>query len=183
MTPLKEKLKSYLPSPQTHPESTKSEGSKELTVSPPEGRPSQIRHRTPPISPPSQYPQGLSSPPSDTQAFSQLFDPSGARSYEVENEEAEGVWGYLVPVDPVFGDRLVLRARGACPAPYPTSFFGKGTKRGKARTEKVNNYVEEEKRYETEKQKSGFPASGYLIGRHIECGTQKTESSGEDSED
>lgn len=182
MTPLKEKLKSYLPSPQTHPQSTKSEGYKELTASPPEGRPSQIEHRTPPISPPSHYTQGLSSPPSDTQAFSQLLDPSGVRSYEVEDEEAEGVWGYLVPIDPVFGDRLVLRTRGACPAPFPNSHFGKGTKRGKAQTEKAN-LVEEEKQYEAEKHNIGFPGSGYLIGRHIECGTQNSLSNGEDFED
>ena len=68
-TPLKEKLKSYLPSPLTHQESTRSDDYKESTASPPEGRPSQIRHRTP-ISPPAHYTQGLSSPQSDTQAFS-----------------------------------------------------------------------------------------------------------------
>lgn len=170
-TPLKENLKSYLPSPLTHQESTKSEDYKELTASPPEGRPSQIRHRTPPISPPALHTQGLSSPPSDTQAFSQLINPNKVRSYEVEDEEAEGVWGYLVPVDPVFGESLVCRARAACPAPYPNSHFGKGSRhRGKAQKETVD-YVDEEKQYEAEKRLFGFPAGGYLIGRHIECGT------------
>ena len=170
-TPLKEKLKSYLPSPLTHNESTKSEDCKELTASPPEGRPSQIRHRTP-ISPPTHYTQGLSSPPSDTQAFSQLLNPLGPRSYEVEDEEAEGVWGYLVPVDPIFGDPLVCRARAACPAPYPNAHFAKGTKhRGKAQVDK-GDLIREEEHYEAEKRISGFPAGGYLIGRHIECGTQ-----------
>ena len=176
-------MKSYLPSPVTHQDSTKSEDCKELTASPPEGRPSQIRHRTPPISPPAHHTQGLSSPPSDTQAFSQLLNPSGLRSYEVEDEEAEDVWGYLVPVDPIFGDRLVCRARAACPAPFPNSNFGKGTKdRGKAQTDEVD-YVAEEKEYETEKRVSGFPAGGYLIGRHLECGRQTSQDRGEDSKD
>ena len=179
-TPLKDKIKSYLPSPLTHQESTKSEYSKELTASPPEGRPSQIRHRTPPKdSSPVHYTQGLSSPPSDTQAFSQFVIPPKARSHEVEDEEAEGVWGYLVPVDPIFGDTLVCRARVACPAPYPSSHFGKGTtKRDLAPTE-IANYVDEEKLYEAEKLSSGFPGGGYLIGRHPECGMQKSQSRGE----
>lgn len=182
-TPLKDKKKSYLPSPLTHQESTKSEDYKELTASPPEGRPSQIRHRTPPISSSAHYTQGLSSPPSDTQAFSQLLVTPKARSHEVEDEEAEGVWGYLIPVDPTFGDVLVLKARAACPAPYPSSDFGKGTKnRGKAQTERIN-YVDEEKNYENEKLLKGFPGGGYLIGRHIECGMHKLHSSGEDVED
>lgn len=175
-TPLKDKIKSYLPSPLTHQESTKSDDYKELTASPPEGRPSQIRHRTPPISPPAPYTQGLSSPPSDTQAFSQLLKPTETRSWEVDDEEAEGVWGYLVPVDPIFGDTLVCRARAACPAPYPTSSFGKGNKsRGKARKGKVD-FVDEEEQYEAEKRVSGFPAGGYLIGRHIECGMEITRA-------
>ena len=171
-TPLKEKIKSYLPSPLTHQESTKSEDYKEVTASPPEGRPSQIRHRTPPISPPALHTQGLSSPPSDTQAFSQLLKPPERPSWEVDDEQGEGVWGYLVPVDPVFGERLVCRARAACPAPYPSSRFGKGAKpRGKAQKESIN-YLEEEKQYEADKRVLGFPAGGYLIGRHLECGTQ-----------
>ncbi len=183
-TPLKDKLKSYLPSPLTHQESTKTEEDyKELTASPPEGRPSQIRHRTPPISSPIHFTQGLSSPPSDTQAFSQFIIPPNAHSHEVEDEEAEGVWGYLVPVDPSFGDTLICRARAACPAPYPSSHFGNGTKdRGKAQTG-IANYVDEEKQYEDEKRLSGFPGGGYLIGRHPECGMQNSQSSGEDVED
>ena len=169
-TPLKDKLNSYLPSPLTHQESTKSEDYKELTASPPEGRPSQIRHRTPPVSSPAPFTQGLSSPPSDTQAFSQFLVPPQTLSHEVEDEEAEGVWGYLVPVDTTFGDTLVCRARAACPAPYPSAGFGKGTKhRGKAQNGTVN-YVDEEEKYEDEKRVTGFPAGGYLIGRHPECG-------------
>ena len=184
-TPLKEKNKSYLPSPLTHQESTKTEDYKELTASPPESRLSQIRHRTPPASSAALYSaalykQGLSSPPSDTQAYSQFLNPSNTRSYyEVEDEEAEGVWGYLVPVDRIFGDPLVCRARAACPAPYPNSHFGKGTKkRGNAQTGTVS-YVDEEKQYESEKRVKGFPGGGYIIGRHPECGMQKPLLSGE----
>ena len=181
-TPLKDKIKSYLPSPLTHQECSKTDY-KELTASPPEGRPSQIRHRTPPISSPVHYTQGLSSPPSDTQAFSQFLLPPKARSHEVEDEEAEGVWGYLVPVDSIFGDTLVCRARAACPAPYPNAHFGKGTKdRGKAEKELVN-YVDEEKEYEFEKGLVGFPGGGYLIGRHPECGMQKSQTSGKSFDD
>lgn len=177
-TPLKDKIISYLPSPLTHQESTKSEYDKELTASPPEGRPSQIRHRTPPTL----SPAGLSSPPSDTQPFSQFLIPPKSHSHEVDDEEAEGVWGYLVPVDPIFGDTVVCRARAACPAPYPSSHFGKGTKnRGKAQARKVD-YVDEEKQYEVDKRLKGFPGGGYLIGRHPECGRHQSQSSVEDIE-
>ena len=97
----------------------------------------------------------------------------------MDDEEGEGVWGYLVPVDPIFGERLVLRARAMCPAPYPNSNFGKGSKnRGKAQKETVN-YVDEEKQYENEKRLTGFPGGGYLIGRHLECGTQNMQRSDE----
>ena len=169
-TPLKDKAKSYLPSPLTHQESTATEEYKELTVSPPEGRPSQIRHRTPPLSSPIRPSQGLSSPPSDTQAFSQFIIPPTSFSHEVSDEEAEGVWGYLVPLDAVSGDTLVCRSRSACPAPYPSGDFGKGTtRRAKGKTG-VTSYGKEEIAYEKEKQISGFPSGGYLIGRHPECG-------------
>ena len=177
-TPLKDKNKSYLPSPLTHQESTKSEDYKELTASPPEGRLGQIRQRTPPTDSPVHHTQGLSSPPSDTQAFSQFLTSSKPIAGEVEDEEAEGVWGYLVPVDPVFGDTLVCRARVACPASFPSSNFGRGNKdRGKAQTKK-SCYVDEEKHYEEEKTVSGFPGPGYIIGRHPECGMQSSQSSG-----
>ena len=168
-TPLKDKDKSYLPSPLTHQESTTTEEYKEATVSPPEGRPSQIRHRTP-LSSPSHV--GLSSPPSDTQLLSQYYIPPKTLSYEVDDEEAEGVWGYLVPLDHVFGDTLVLRARAACPAPYPSNSFGQGhDDRAKGMQGKApRSYVQEEGDYEKTKRALGWPAGGYLIGRHPECG-------------
>lgn len=170
-TPLKEKGKSYLPSPLTHQESTATEEYKELTASPPEGSLNQIRRRTPPLSSPIR-PSQLSSPPADTQAFSQFITPSKSISHEVDDEEAEGVWGYLVPLDNVFGETIVCRARAACPAPYPNSDFGKGTtKRGKGQIGELS-YGDEEMSYEKDKRVLGFPSGGYLIGRHPECGMQ-----------
>lgn len=163
-TPLKAKDKSYLPSPLTHHESTATEEYKEPTAPPQEGQPSQIGHHTPPSH------AGLSSPPSDTQVLSQ-FVPPKTLSYEVDDEEAEGVWGYLVPIDSIFGDTLVLRARAACPAPYPSNSFGKGhDDRVKAIPDKTpRNFAKEEREYEKLKRTMGWPSGGYIIGRHPEC--------------
>ena len=73
-------------------------------------------------------------------------------------------------MDNVFGETLVCRNRAACPAPYPNSDFGKGTRnRAKGQTDTAN-YGEEELAYEREKRLLGFPSGGYLIGRHPECG-------------
>ena len=72
-------------------------------------------------------------------------------------------------VDTVFGETLVLKHRAACPAPYPKGGFGKGTKdRAKGKTDA--NYRKQEVDYEAGKVVHGWPAGGYLIGRHIECG-------------
>ena len=160
--------KSHLPSPLTNQEPSAMIESKEPTASPSQGRPSQIRQRTPPVSSPPNV--GLSSPPGDTQPFSQFVRPPNTHSYEVEDEEAEGVWGYLVPIDSVFGDTLVLRKRVYCPAPYPRSSFGKGSKKRTERSRGDKNFVKEEADYEATKKLLGFPGSGYLIGRHPECG-------------
>lgn len=172
-TPLKDKDKSYLPSPQTRQDTTSTEEYKEGTASPPEGRPSQLHQHTP-LSSPSNH--GLSSPPSDTQLLSQYFVPPKTLSYEVDDEEAEGVWGYLVPLDDVFGDTLVLRARAACPAPFPSNSFGQGhDDRAKGMSgEAPRNYVQEEGEYEKTKRKMGWPAGGYLVGRHPECGMARS---------
>ncbi|KAL8717989.1 MAG: hypothetical protein Q9225_004832 [Loekoesia sp. 1 TL-2023] len=165
-TPLKDK--SFLPSPLTHQESTATEEYKEATVSPAEGRPSQINHRSPISSPPLNT-QGLSSPPSDTQPFSQFVYPPTAFSLDVDDEEAEGVWGYLVPIDEVFGNTLMLKKRTACPAPYPAQSFGQGSESRAKGQCKNTNYNDEEKEYEKTKREMGWPAGGYLIGRHPEC--------------
>ncbi|KAL8651400.1 MAG: hypothetical protein Q9226_004725 [Calogaya cf. arnoldii] len=163
-TPLKDK--SFLPSPLTHLESTATEDYKEATVSPVEGRPSQINHRSPVSSPPL---HGLSSPPSDTQPFSQFVYPPTAIPLTVEDEEEEGVWGYLVPIDSIFGNTLIMKKRTACPAPYPDQTFGQGSESRSIGRCSSKSYNEEEKDYEKTKREKGWPAGGYLIGRHPEC--------------
>jgi len=146
-TPLKE---GQLPSPLTHKDSTVTDTFKDGTATPP----SQARPTG-----------GLSSPPSDTQPFSQFIYPPQVQSYAVHDEEAEGVWGYLVPLDHRSGDVLVLRRRAACPVPE-----------GKVANASGKDHVprkalkKQEEGYEKEKQKKGVVAGGYLIGRHPECG-------------
>ena len=142
------------------------EACREGTVTPPEGRQNHVPHHTPMSSPQS---QGLSSPPQDTQALSQFVYPPQSWSEDVEDEEAEGVWGYLIPLDRKLGDILVLRKRTACPAPMPRSDFGRGSDR-RAHGKLSHCYVEEEEKYEENKRTLGFPAGGYLVGRHPECG-------------
>lgn len=96
--------------------------------------------------------------------------PPTAFSLDVDDEEAEGVWGYLVPIDEVFGNTLMLKKRTACPAPYPAQSFGQGSgDRAKGQC-KDTNYNDEEKEYEKTKREMGWPAGGYLVGRHPECG-------------
>ncbi|KAI1333281.1 SMAD/FHA protein kinase [Xylariaceae sp. FL0255] len=150
-----------LPSPVTH--LTDSDGPrKESTAEPPEGRPSQVTHRTPEDS----YSQAhaFSSPPQDTQAFptSQFVDPDGALSDEVEDEVKEGVWGYLFPLDTRHGGQcVVLKKRSMCPMSSDIS--------SALKTESSNEgALEQEEDYEKSKVK-GIPSGGYLIGRHPEC--------------
>lgn len=148
--------KQQLPSPITHQESTSSSDAyKEATATPPEGRPSQIHHR------PDLVEAGFSSPPQETQAFSQFIFPTGL-SEEVNDEVEEGVWGYLHPLDPQYGKTLVLKKRNACPLPDTTKT--KKANKGKAKTPQ-----KEEENYEDTKIK-GVVSGGYLIGRHPECG-------------
>jgi serine/threonine-protein kinase Chk2 len=158
--------KKGLPSPMTHQESTtSSDAYKEATATPPEGRPSQILHRTPECSP--IRGSGLTSPPQDTQAFSQFVHPKAALSEDVEDEIKEGVWGYLLPLDAKYGDSLVLRKRNACPMPDGMKDFGED--KGKRQTPNGKNFEREEEAYEETKLK-GIASGGYLIGRHPECG-------------
>ncbi|KAJ9660125.1 serine/threonine protein kinase [Coniosporium apollinis] len=152
-----------LPSPVTHKDSTATEDIKEDTVSPSLDRPSQ-RAGIPPHFPSSPNVAGLSSPPSDTQPYSQFVYPPQAQIYGVEDEEAEGVWGYLVPIDSKSGDAMVLKRRSACPV--PTNMLGAAS--GKQRVGR-KTYQEQEWEYEKQKQLNGVSAGGYLIGRHPEC--------------
>lgn len=155
-----------LPSPMTHQESTVSEDYQEGTVTASNGRPSQAANNS--QSPRSQRNgngNGIYSPPSDTQPFTQPQYPPDSRSYAVEDEEGQEVWGYLVPTDGQSGDVLVLRRREACPV--PNAHVGRNSGNDKVSREGWKNQEEE---YENEKSEKGVTAGGYLIGRHRECG-------------
>ncbi|KAI1369300.1 SMAD/FHA protein kinase [Xylaria arbuscula] len=155
-----------LPSPVTH-QATGSDrdGYKEPTAEPPEGRPSQVTHRTPEDS--GSQSQGFSSPPQDTQAFptSQYVDANGGLSDEVQDEVKEGVWGYLFPLDVKYGGQcIVLKKRSTCPHPNNVAdavHAKKNAKNGK-------NALEQEESWDKSRTK-GVPSGGYLIGRHPEC--------------
>ncbi|OAL30275.1 hypothetical protein AYO20_08849 [Fonsecaea nubica] len=157
-TPLKNQ---YLPSPLTYQESTATETFKEHTATPPEGRPSQIRHVTPAASPPL-LPQ--SSPPQDTQSLSQFVYPP--RDIEPDLNDEDGTWGYLFPMTEN-GHRLQMKRRAFCPAPSKPLEVSRSTVKSRRRGKK--ELIEAEAEYENEKTDKGFPASGYLIGRHPEC--------------
>jgi serine/threonine-protein kinase Chk2 len=158
--------KQQLPSPDTKDPSNASSSSdayKEATATPPEGRPSQLHHR--PMDHNSLVDAaGFSSPPQETQAFSQFVYPTSALSNEVEDETKEGVWGYLLPLDPQHRKTLVLKKRNACPLPDKNPNFGK-SKKGE-----YKDFELEEEAYEETKLK-GIASGGYLVGRHPECGT------------
>lgn len=160
-----------LPSPLTfaHQDSTATEhipSNKDGTVTPPdqEDRIPNSQFRTPSRSAGRAYSQ--SSPQQDntqTQAFSQFLPPQ-AWAYEVDDEEGEGVWGYLVPSDiRAGGEPLVLKQRSACPIPDKPD---NGDFKGRVPRDR---YQQEEKAYEKTKIK-GKASGGYLIGRHPECG-------------
>ncbi|OCT54449.1 serine/threonine-protein kinase chk2 [Cladophialophora carrionii] len=155
-TPLKNH---YLPSPLTNHESTATEY-KEHTATPPEGRPSQIRHVTPLASP--ALPQ--SSPPQDTQPLSQFIYPP--RDIEPDLTDEDGTWGYLFPLTDN-GHRLQMKRRAFCPAPARPLEVSRQTVKSKKRGKK--DLLEAESEYEQGKNEKGFPAGGYLIGRHPEC--------------
>lgn len=151
--------KQQLPSPVTHATKDSDEVLyKEPTATPPEGRPSQV------VKDDSQQLHALSSPPQDTQAFSQYpADNKEALVDEVEDEVKEGVWGYLFPLDTKYGRPLVLKKRSACPLPDMVADKGlNGDAKGKSPLRKG------EEAYEQTKVK-GVPSGGYLIGRHPEC--------------
>jgi len=160
--------KQHLPSPITHQSSTSlSEHYKEGTVTPPEGRPSQLHHR--PYDHNAHLEDlGFSSPPQDTQAFSQFVYPTAALSTEVEDEAEEGVWGYLLPLDQKYGKSLVLRKRNACSMADGMEDFGKSREDRHSKKNGKDLAAEEEAGEETKLK--GVASGGYLIGRHPECG-------------
>ncbi|KAL1998651.1 hypothetical protein VTN02DRAFT_5804 [Thermoascus thermophilus] len=145
----------YLPTPVTHSESTATDFQKELTATPPEGHSSQARPHTPTTS---EQPQALSSPPGDTQPLSQFVYPPRAFADDVEDEAAEGVWGYLIPLDDKVGKALVLRKRDSC----------QDEKNGAPKTRGGKSTQRQSKNSESSRDKN-YPPGGYLIGRHPEC--------------
>lgn len=162
---------SQLPSPVTNKNSSISDKSppRAGTVTPPGGKPSHLQRTTPPPTP--KFENGFKSPQNDTQAFSQAVHPPKEEiDYEVDDEDEEGVWGYLVPTDDRFGDVLVLKSRAACPVP-------KNTLNSDGDREHAEGELEEaEAKYE-ETKKDGLASSGYLIGRHPECGESRQSGS------
>ncbi|TGJ85946.1 hypothetical protein E0Z10_g2838 [Xylaria hypoxylon] len=154
-------IKNQLPSPLTNP-ADGSDTYKEPTVEPPEGRPSQVTHRTPDET--YSQAQPFSSPPQDTQAFptSQYVDANAALSEDVQDEVKEGVWGYLFPLDTRYGGRcVVLKKRSMCPSPPDVA--GAMDSKGKSK-----GALEQEEIYE-KSMSNDAPSGGYLIGRHPEC--------------
>ncbi|KAK4230627.1 putative serine/threonine-protein kinase fhkC [Podospora fimiseda] len=160
--------KQHLPSPVTQ---LASEGtndfSKEATATPPEGRPSQVTNS---------HSQALafSSPPQDTQPFSQTtVDPNAPLSEEVEDEVKEGVWGYLFPMDTRYGGTcVVLRKRGTCPPPNNVSEAVSGGPISRKPGRRGPRALLKEQEAFDKKQASKLPSGGYLIGRHPECDIQ-----------
>ncbi|KAH6898296.1 kinase-like domain-containing protein [Thelonectria olida] len=158
--------KHQLPSPLTHGTTEdSSELDKEPTVTPP-------GHRNEDVTPKKSddvFSQGqaLSSPPQDTQPLSQFVDRHPALSEEIEDEVAEGVWGYLVPLDPKYGEKpIVLKKRSACPRPDSVA---DATKTDPKHNKGKAPLLKEEESFEKKKQHKGISSNGYLIGRHPEC--------------
>ncbi|OAA33781.1 checkpoint kinase 2-like protein [Moelleriella libera RCEF 2490] len=158
--------KQHLPSPVTH--ATNDESSDVCK----EETPARSARKTEEISPRKTdeawpHSQSLSSPPQDTQPLSQFVDRHPALSDEVEDEVKEGVWGYLVPVDPKHGDKpLVLKRRNACP--LPNSVTAAADKENGDSGNRSMSPLGAEEAYERTKVK-GTASGGYLIGRHPEC--------------
>lgn len=119
----------YLPTPLTHANSTATDIRKEVTATPPD---------SPSHAP--DFSQNVSSPPGDTQALSQFVYPPRAFADEVDDESAEGVWGYLLPLDDNVSEPFVLKKRDSCA-----------------------------ERDRKSKPRNGQAPGGYLIGRHPEC--------------
>ncbi|KAL3493133.1 lanosterol 14-alpha-demethylase [Aspergillus germanicus] len=141
-------IQNYLPTPLTHHDSTATDVRKDVTATPP----SQAGLRSPSNS---DIYQPLSSPPGDTQAFSQFVYPPRAFADDVEDEAAEGVWGYLIPLDDKVRDSLVLRKRDGCED---------GTSGSKSSTKKAS-----QKRSKSLTEAHSRRPGGYLVGRHPEC--------------
>ena len=144
-----------MPTPLTQRESTATDSGKEATA-PPNGSSQVLHRRTPSNSEPL---HASSSPPGDTQALSQFVCPPRAFADEVEDEVAEGVWGYLIPLDDKVRHALVLRKRGSC---EERTYTEPTTKARKGAPRKSTDSVHDQGHFQS--------PGGYLIGRHHECG-------------
>ncbi|KAH8698260.1 putative cell-cycle checkpoint protein kinase [Talaromyces proteolyticus] len=151
-TPIKN---TYLPTPLTHHDSTATDIQKDLTATP------DVRHT--PLSE-EQLP-AFSSPPGDTQALSQFVYPPRAFADDVEDEAAEGVWGYLIPLDDKSGASLALKKRNNC----ETSPCIQSTDTKTNTSSKISKSQSKSLNSGENKDSPDLPPSGYLIGRHPEC--------------
>jgi serine/threonine-protein kinase Chk2 len=155
----------HLPSPVTHftAESSDDPRKEHLPTSPPRGSGEHTPRKT---DDPFSQGQALSSPPQDTQPLSQYVDRHPALMDDVIDEEKEGVWGYLVSLDPKYGDKpLVLKKRSACPK---SDSVTAARDEEADKTPGKSKALKQEEAYEKTKEK-GVPSGGYLIGRHPEC--------------
>ncbi|KAF7128290.1 hypothetical protein CNMCM5793_002832 [Aspergillus hiratsukae] len=141
----------YLPTPLTELDSTATDVRNEVTATPPDS-PSQALSNVEQI-------KACSSPPGDTQALSQFVYPPRAFADEVENEAAEGVWGYLIPLDDKVRDALVLRKRHSCDTRKDCDSKAQPSKEPQHSQDKSPN----------SKQRPNRSPGGYLVGRHPEC--------------
>ncbi|KAF4989360.1 hypothetical protein FGRMN_9159 [Fusarium graminum] len=158
--------KQHLPSPLTHLTDESSDLAKEPTATPLDKE----QQKTTPKKTEDHHSQALSSPPQDTQPLSQFVDRHPAISDDIEDEIREGVWGYLVPLDPKYGDKpIVLKRRSACPQAETVADAAK--KDNKHHTNDKNGKSAATKDEETfeKKKENGASSGGYLIGRHPEC--------------
>lgn len=136
----------------TELDSTATDVRNEVTATPPDS-PSQALSTVEQL-------KACSSPPGDTQALSQFVYPPRAFADEVEDEAAEGVWGYLIPLDDKVRDALVLKKRHSCDA----------RKNGDLKTQPSKESQNSQAKSPISRQRSNRPPGGYLVGRHPECG-------------
>lgn len=136
----------------TELDSTATDVRNEVTATPPDS-PSQALSTV-------EQPKACPSPPGDTQALSQFVYPPRAFADEVEDEAAEGVWGYLIPLDDKVRDALVLRKRHSCDA----------RKNGDSKTQPSKGSQHSQDKSLISRQRPNQPPGGYLVGRHPECG-------------
>ncbi|KAL2154773.1 hypothetical protein VTH82DRAFT_3449 [Thermothelomyces myriococcoides] len=153
-----------LSSPVTnHAGENTAEYDKEVTATPPQERPSQAAGRRADDN----HSQGLafSSPPQDTQAFSQQdFDPN-TPWVEGVDEVKEGVWGYLLPLDNLFCRKpYVFKNKETCASPAASAepATAASTKKGGRKKQATPAKGQDQN-------ESSPSAGGHLLGRHPTC--------------